>query len=70
MLKIEFILYIKMRIGLLLINILFITLKFKRCTLATHLYVYREHRQTVRIVLYVDDLLLIGNDEDKIQQTQ
>ena len=52
-----------------LIDKLFLALKFKRCALDANLYVYREHGRTVTIVLYVDDLLIIGNDEDMIQQT-
>ena len=45
----------------------FLALKFKRCAWDANLYVYMKHGRIVTIVLYVDDLLIIGNDEGMIQ---
>lgn len=43
-------------------------LKFKRCASDANLYVYRNGGKTVVIVLYVDDLLITGDDDDLVQQ--
>ena len=47
----------------------FLALKFKICASNANLYVFREHGRTMTIVLCVDNLLVIGNDEDMIQKT-
>ena len=44
----------------------FLALNFKRCASDANLYVYRAHGRTMMIVLYVDDLLIIGIDKDLI----
>ena len=48
----------------------FLALNFKRCASNANLYIFKAHGRTVTIVLYVDDLLITGNDEDLIQQTR
>ena len=45
---------------------LFKKLNFRYCASDANLYVYRKGGKTVVIVIYVDDLLIIGDYEDMI----